>query len=242
MITYSILFYYVNPSGAETPAVLIPWNNANNVAVSGFSITSTTPEIGVFGNNAEIIDGNTGTGYSTRIATTDGTIKFTGALASGTKTVELTTTGQGFFVKAKTGTSTISFTSAMQSQQASTLLRATATSWPGITLNATNAKATAVGRFYIHIGDNFTTGTSGQAAIGNLKAYTVKGAIIIEGEVSDGAIATLYNLQGLKVRVQSLQKGLLNTLSCPDLMNGIYILTIEQDGKTVTKKLIKLQI
>jgi len=101
------------------------------------------------------------------------------------------------------------------------------------------AGTTDIGRFYIRTGDNFTTGTSGlTAAICNLKAYTVNGAIIIEGEVSDQAIATLYDLQGLKVLVHSLQKGSLNILSCPDLINGIYLLTIQQDGEIVTRKLI----
>jgi len=110
----------------------------------------------------------------------------------------------------------------------------------GATYNTTvQAGSTAVGRFYIHTGDNTTTGISGLTAeIFSLKAYAVKGSIIIEGEVSDQAIATLYDLQGLKVLAHSLQKGSLNTLSCPDLMNGIYLLTIQQDGETVTKKLI----
>jgi hypothetical protein len=373
-----------------------------------------------------------GKGYSTRITTTDGTISFTGSLASGTKTVALSTSGegwncvgnpypsainmnttahatdnfitlnsdnldpsfacvyvwdedatytgqncykvisnsgfsstktildqnyvvpgQGFFVKAKTGTSTISFTTALQSHQASTSLRATATSWPGIALNAESSKASSsaiitfnanmtngldptydagllrgtnglslytrlledngvdfaiqclpenynnliipvgldckdggeitlsaetidfpsvynviledrttrtmtsltdgatykttvsagsisVGRFYIHTSDNFTTGTSERtSAIEILKAYTLKGAIIIEGEVNDQAVATLFNLQGLKVLEHSLKKGLSNALPCPDLQNGIYLLKIQHDGVTVTKKLIK---
>jgi len=101
------------------------------------------------------------------------------------------------------------------------------------------AGSTAVGRFYIRTGDNFTTGTSGlTAGISSLKAYNVNGTIIIEGEVNDQAIATLYDLQGLKVLVHSLQKGSLNILSCPDLINGIYLLTIQQDGEIVTRKLI----
>lgn len=370
-----------------------------------------------------------GKGYSTRIAATDGTITFTGALASGTKTVELTTSGegwncvgnpytsainmnttahatnnfitansdnldpsyacvyvwdedasytgqncykvisnsgfsttktilaqnyvapgQGFFVKAKTGTSSISFTTVLQSHQGGTALREATTSWPGIALNVASATSsasaiitfngsmtngldptydagllrganglslytrlledngvdfaiqclperysnliipvgvdckdggeitfsaetvdlpsackviledrttktftsltdgatykttvsagsTAVGRFYIRTGDNFTTGASGLTL--NLKVFTGKGAIIIEGEVGDQAIATLYNVQGQRVRVQPLKKGSMNTISCPDLGNGIYLLKIQQDGESVTRKLIK---
>jgi len=102
------------------------------------------------------------------------------------------------------------------------------------------AGSTAVGRFYIRTSGNTTTGTSGVTAqTSSLKAYIANEAIIIEGEVGDQAIATLYNLQGLKVRVNPLQKGSLNTLPCSDLMKGIYLLTIQQNGETATRKLIK---
>lgn len=84
-----------------------------------------------------------------------------------------------------------------------------------------------------------TAPANGTYKTANVSVSSINGAIIIEGEVSDRAIATLYNLQGQRVRVQSLQKGALNTFACPDLMNGIYVLTIHQDGKTVTRKLIK---
>jgi hypothetical protein len=102
------------------------------------------------------------------------------------------------------------------------------------------AGTSAVGRFYIHTGLNTTTGTSGLTPeTSSLKAYIANDAIIIEGEVSDQAIATLYNLQGLKLHVNALQKGSLNTLPCSYLTKGIYLLTIQQNGKTETKKLIK---
>lgn len=97
-----------------------------------------------------------------------------------------------------------------------------------------------IGRFYIRTGENLTTGTLKRtSSIGNLKAYPVKGAILIEGEVSDQAIATLYNLQGLRVHVQPLKKGLMNTFSCPNLMDGVYVLKIQQDGETLIRKLLK---
>jgi len=102
------------------------------------------------------------------------------------------------------------------------------------------AETSGIGRFYIHTNLNLSTGKSEiTAEINKLKAYITNGMIIIEGEVTDQAIATLYNLQGQKVRVKSLQKGSMNTLSCPELMNGIYMLTIQQNGEIVTRKLIK---
>lgn len=100
------------------------------------------------------------------------------------------------------------------------------------------AGPTAVGRFYIHTGDKTVTPLL-KAKIYNLKAYISNNTIIIEGEVSDQAIATLYDLQGQKLRVNTLNKGSLNTISCSELMSGIYMLTIKQKGDTVTRKLIK---
>lgn len=103
-----------------------------------------------------------------------------------------------------------------------------------------SAGSTSAGRFYIHTSGNTTTGTAELTAdINSLKAYIANGAIIIEGEIADQGIATLYNLQGLKLHVNPLQKGFLNTLPCSGLMKGIYLLTIQQNGKTATKKLIK---
>ena len=102
------------------------------------------------------------------------------------------------------------------------------------------AGPTPIGRFFIHTSDNFTTSTlANTAEINNLKTYTVNDKIIIEGEVNDQAIATLYNLQGLKILARSMQKGSLNILTCPELISGIYLLTIQDNGKTLNRKLIK---
>ena len=102
------------------------------------------------------------------------------------------------------------------------------------------AETSGIGRFYIHTGTNLTTGTSGlNVELNKLNAYIANGVIIIEGEVGDHAIATLFDLQGQKVNVTPLQKKSLNTLSCPNLIKGIYMLTIQQNGETVTRKLIK---
>jgi len=59
----SYLFYYINPSAAGSPAGLSPWNDASNIAVSNFTVTSSSPEIGIFGNAIEIEDGHTTTGF-----------------------------------------------------------------------------------------------------------------------------------------------------------------------------------
>jgi hypothetical protein len=109
----------------------------------------------------------------------------------------------------------------------------------GATYQATVAAgSTAIGRFYMHI-NNSTTGTAELAAgVNSLKAFIANETIIIEGAVSGQATATLYNSRGQKVRVNSLQKGSLNTLSCPDLLKGMYLLTIQENGATVTCKLV----
>ena len=102
------------------------------------------------------------------------------------------------------------------------------------------AGTTPVGRFYIHTSVNTITGMSGlPTGIAGLKAYIANGTIIIEGAVSEQATATLYDVQGRKIRVKPLQKGLLNTFSCSDLLKGVYMLTIQQKGETVTRKVVK---
>lgn len=101
------------------------------------------------------------------------------------------------------------------------------------------SETNGIGRFYIHSGINLITGISETSAgINNLKAYTINGVIIIEGEVAENAIASLYNLQGQKVLINPLQKGSMNMISFSGLMNGVYLLTIQQNGEAVTRKLI----
>ena len=101
------------------------------------------------------------------------------------------------------------------------------------------AGTTPVGRFYIHT-SNTTTGMSGlHSGITGLKAYIANGSIIIAGAVSEQAKATLYNVQGRNLWVKPLQKGSLNTLSCPDLLKGVYVLILQQKDETVTRKVVK---
>ena len=103
-----------------------------------------------------------------------------------------------------------------------------------------SAGTTPIGRFYIHTSVKTTTGMSGlHSGIAGLKAYMANGSIIIEGAVSDQATATLYDVQGRKLWVKPLQKGSLNTLSCPDLLKGVYVLILQQKVETVTRKVVK---
>ncbi len=102
------------------------------------------------------------------------------------------------------------------------------------------AGTTPVGRFYIHTSVSTTTGMSGlNSGIAGLKAYIANEAIIIEGSVSDQATATLFDVQGRKIWVKPLLKGVLNTLPCSDLLKGMYVLSIQQKNETVTKKVVK---
>ncbi len=100
--------------------------------------------------------------------------------------------------------------------------------------------AAGVGRFYLHAGSDVSTEVAEiSQESGSLKAYMGNGTIVIEGEVSGRAIATLYNLQGQILRVNTLQKGLLNVLPDDGLPQGAYFITIQQYGQKVTCKLIK---
>jgi len=103
-----------------------------------------------------------------------------------------------------------------------------------------SAGTTPVGRFYIHTSVNTTTGMSGlNSGIAGLKAYIVNQLVIIEGAVSGQATATLYDMQGQKLWTKPLQKGSLNTISCSDLLKGVYVLILQQNGETVTRKVVK---
>jgi hypothetical protein len=98
------------------------------------------------------------------------------------------------------------------------------------------ASTSGIGRFYVHAGTGVTTGTTDLAS-GTLKVYMDNGTIIISGEINDRAIATLYDMQGQKLLIDQLQKGSINSILGPK-QSGVYLLTIQQDGTTVTRKII----
>ena len=72
----------------------------------------------------------------------------------------------------------------------------------------------------------------------DLSAYAFRNVEIrIKGQVSRGALATLYDIQGRTIRTKILEEGDLNALETPGIKIGIYILHVNDHGKVQTFKI-----
>ena len=71
-----------------------------------------------------------------------------------------------------------------------------------------------------------------------LKAFAYRNIEIkINGNIDNGAIATLYDIQGRMVYSKVLEEGELNSLPTPGIKTGIYILHVNDHGKMQTFKI-----
>ena len=98
---------------------------------------------------------------------------------------------------------------------------------------AANSKVT--GRFYLHTSYNSTTGVTSSLPE-SWKVYITQGQICISGQVSDNAIAAIYDVLGRKIGDYQLQTGSLNYIPCAGFKNGVYLVSIRQQRGTFTKK------
>jgi hypothetical protein len=65
-----------------------------------------------------------------------------------------------------------------------------------------------------------------------LSAYAVKNTkIVIKGEVSEKAVATLFDIQGRVVLSKNLERGDQNILPTPGLKSGTYLLVVKDNEK-----------
>ena len=62
--------------------------------------------------------------------------------------------------------------------------------------------------------------------------------INIRGEVSDKAVCQIYNARGMKVMEVILTDGYQNTISVPSLRKGVYLVTVIDGNKMITKKVV----
>ena len=99
------------------------------------------------------------------------------------------------------------------------------------------AQSKLTGRFFLHTSLNDATGTSPQAYSDGWKVYAAKGQIHISGNITGPATATLYDIMGREIRVDRLQRGMVNIIPSSELTNGIYLLSIRQAGKAFTTKI-----
>jgi hypothetical protein len=86
-------------------------------------------------------------------------------------------------------------------------------------------------RFKLHT-SYLSTKLDRGSLLGNLSAYAVRNIEIrINGNVSNQAVATLYDIQGRVVLVKTLEEGSLNVVRTPDIKSAIYMLSVNDNGK-----------
>ena len=92
------------------------------------------------------------------------------------------------------------------------------------------ANSSSTDRFQLHT-SSLSTGLKGILA-DNLSAYAVRNIEIrIKGQVSNQAVATLYDVQGRVILVKTLEEGSLNVVHTPNIKTAIYMLSVNDKGK-----------
>jgi len=93
-------------------------------------------------------------------------------------------------------------------------------------------------RFQLHT-SNIVSETGNESIAGKLIAYTIKNIEIhVVGKVSNNAVATLYDVMGRVMTIEKLKEGSLNVIPTPNLKIGIYMLSVKDNDKLQTFKLM----
>jgi len=103
----------------------------------------------------------------------------------------------------------------------------------------TNITANSVipDRFQIHT-SYLTTGTNPTNLAEQLSAYAIRNIEIkVKGQVTNKAIATLYDIQGRVILSKNLEEGTINTIATPNIKTAIYLLIVHDNGKTQSFKI-----
>jgi hypothetical protein len=96
-----------------------------------------------------------------------------------------------------------------------------------------------IGRFYLHTTNQIISGLNNAVLAGKLTAYAIGNTEIrIVGKVSSKAIATLYDVQGKVVMIENLNEGTLNVLPTTAIKQGIYMLSVRDNGTLQTFKFV----
>jgi len=86
-------------------------------------------------------------------------------------------------------------------------------------------------RFQIHTSYQ-TTGLSEAYFNGSLSAYAIRNVEIrVKGEVSNQAVASLYDVQGRLILTKKLEAGNLNVIKTPNIKTAIYMLFVKDNDK-----------
>jgi hypothetical protein len=101
------------------------------------------------------------------------------------------------------------------------------------------ANTATADRFFLHTSDIVSVIGEQELSTGKLIAYSVRNVEIrVIGEVTDKAVATLYNSLGKVVLTKELGAGSLNIIGLPNLGSGLYMLKIEDRGTSQTIKIL----
>jgi hypothetical protein len=77
-----------------------------------------------------------------------------------------------------------------------------------------------------------TTGINTANLADKLTAFAIRNVEIrVKGQVSNQAVATLYDIQGRVILIKNLAEGGLNVIETPNIRTGIYMLSVKDNGK-----------
>jgi hypothetical protein len=93
------------------------------------------------------------------------------------------------------------------------------------------ANTTGADRFQIHTSYQ-TTGLSEAYFNGSLSAYAIRNVEIrVKGNVTNQAVASLYDVQGRLILTKRLEAGSLNVIKTPNIKTAIYMLFVKDNDK-----------
>ena len=92
------------------------------------------------------------------------------------------------------------------------------------------ANSPSTGRFFLHLSGLSTT-SADEVSEKSIIAYKAGAHIIIEGNVGQNAVASLFDIQGRLLSVNKLQNDLRNSFPVQGLETGIYMLQVTDNGQ-----------
>jgi hypothetical protein len=93
---------------------------------------------------------------------------------------------------------------------------------------------TTLGRFYLSV---VNTTSSKAPLAGKVFVSQVNGRIVISGTESTEASASLYDVRGRRINAIKLKRGMSNEIETNGVVNGVYLLKIEDQGMVQTMRI-----
>ena len=103
------------------------------------------------------------------------------------------------------------------------------------------AKTYGTGRFYLKAAGSITDiETPSEEPGSGLRIWAYDSKVIIKGEVDEGAVCSVFDMQGSKIIETQLTDEALNTVEMPSGAKGVYMVRVTDRGRSVTKKIVLL--